>query len=224
MLIRTHTLFTGVLVSAFALAAVSFAFAQSETGTSSATSTLTTDTATSSADLVAATSSVTNTKQIAPAPSANLPVLSLEKQLRVTNLAANISNRSEAYVRRLELIAVRIDSRIAKIEALGYDMGDARFYTTEARDALSDATTELRDIDLRINRLVTSENYLNDWAKLRLTFTETRAHLERAKSLLQSAIADMKLSLEEGIPAAVPQTEAATTSASSTASTTVVTP
>lgn len=215
---KISALSLGVLLM---LACASFVFAQSDVSSSTATSSQDVATSTilvaSSTPVVPQTPAVKKALVIPPAP-ANLKALDAGAQTRITNLAANISNRAEAYVKRLGIITTRIESRMRKMEQEGYDMSDTRFYTDEARSALSDATNEMLTIDLDVNQFVTAASYWEAWIEVRQVFTETRAHLERAKSLLQSAISEMKLTKEEGIPPtpAAVAPEVATSSASST--------
>jgi hypothetical protein len=195
---RIHTVFAICFSLAITLATVSLTYAQSFTAT-----TTTSDTETgSTTELQAATATLTPaTPSVIRTTTPTLTPLSLEAQLRITNLAANISNRSEAYIRRLDIIAARMESRITKMEAMGYVMSDSRFYVSEARNALSNATNQLRDIDQRIYLFVSGGDYFNTWVLIRQSFTESKVHLQRAHSLLTQALEEIRITEQEEITA-----------------------
>jgi hypothetical protein len=124
--------------------------------------------------------------------------LPLDLQIRVVNLAANISNRVEATVTRFEFIIVRIDSRLTKMEAEGYMTSDARFYLSEARKSLDGVKLSLVGIDEKVVAFTTSENYWMSWLDVRDTFRDIQTQLQSTKRLLSEALADMKLRTAEG--------------------------
>jgi hypothetical protein len=124
--------------------------------------------------------------------------LSVEIQVRVVNLAANISNRAEATITRFEFIAVRIDSRLVKMEAEGYNTTDARYYLNEAKKSLDGVKRSLVGIDEKVLAFTTSENYWMTWLNVRDTFRDIQIQLQTTKRLLSDAVADMKVRMAEG--------------------------
>lgn len=211
---RIYTFFfSGTLLVAM-LAAVSFAFAQTQdTGTS-------TENSAALLEETATTSSGTSSEQtLAPtANSTDLVALSSEKQLRIINLAANISNKSDAYRSRLSTIADRAESRMQKLEADGYEVSNVRNFISEARSSLENADATLNNIDLRVTQFVTSAEYVTAWDEIRNIFITEKSELEAAKAHLVNAVDEMYRVQVQDIRAVGTQ-DTATTTASSTEAT-----
>jgi hypothetical protein len=179
-------------------------------------------TTTASTTVTELQATTTASSSLPVAPQANAPVipkspkpLPLEIQNRVINLAANMSNRADALVIRFDLIIVRIESRLKKMEMQGYDTSDARFYVNEAKLSLELARTSISGIDAKIRAFTTAENYWTGWFEVRDTFTEVRTQLQKTKQLLTEATTDMQLTMKDNIKV---DTQA-TSTASSTAAT-----
>lgn len=115
-----------------------------------------------------------------------------QKKIRVTNLAANISNRFDAIVTRLETIIIRIESRVHKLEQEGTDQATARMSIDKAKEALQDAHTQLATIDEKVNQVVTSENPRGKWGEIKQTFITIHKDIVEARQQLREAIIAMK--------------------------------
>jgi hypothetical protein len=163
-----------------------------------------TDPATTTASTtVAATTSVPAIVPVSvPLRTLSESSLSIETQVRIVNLAANISNRMDGVVMRFEQILTRLQSRASKMEALGYDTADTKFYISEAQGALTDAKTRMNGIDAKVAAIAASEKPWEAWVLVRSDFTETKAHLIRTKKLLTDAVDDMRLKESQGVPTA----------------------
>lgn len=133
--------------------------------------------------------------------------LSTEMRSRITNLAANVSNKTEAAHTRLQNILTRMESRATALDTTGYDMTDTRFYINEARKSLIEAEAVLSDIDGEIAAIVSSENPYAAWTVVRDIFTESKSKLMNAKKLMGEAVAEMKLTVAEGIPSTPTETD-----------------
>lgn len=140
---------------------------------------------TTSSSTLKATSSPT---QIKPENTSLRKVLSRERQQRVTNLVANVSNRFEAVIERLQSIARRMDMRIQKMEQAGLDVTIAKNKLTEATASLTRAQTDLKDIDATVASVITSEKPQEAWRGVRTVLTETSKNIAAAKQSLHDVI------------------------------------
>jgi len=208
MHIRIYTFFfSGAILVAF-LAAASFTFAQTQdTSSSSASSTVL---------LQESTSTATSTDKLSPAASSTegvpaLAALSSESQLRIINLAANISNKSEAYASRLSIIADRAESRMQKLESEGYEVSNIRNYLSEARGSLQEARDALQGIDVLVSQFVTSAEYQSAWEGVRNAFVGGKSGLEAAKAHLVNAVDEMYRVQIQDIRSGVPQDASSST-------------
>lgn len=118
--------------------------------------------------------------------------LSSQTQNRITNLAANISNRMEAMIERLSAIALRVESRMLKLKASGYSVDNTFVSINETRLSLSEARTILSTIDTKVYTMVSSENPQQEWVNVRDTFVAVHTHLSSAKESLRRAVTEMQ--------------------------------
>lgn len=170
--------------------------AESSDGTSSTTPAETTDATpdglspetegvkTTGKDLRPVTEEGPTTEQQAP--------LSDQAQNRIRNLAANISNRMEAAIKRLENIAIRLDSRIVKLEAQNFDTTSARPYVEEAKAELTQAKLLIIDIDKVIGDVTGSETPRSAWNDGRKIYSDVRVHLVNTQAALRNAIIELR--------------------------------
>lgn len=107
-------------------------------------------------------------------PSEKRGALSAAAQARLTNLAANVSNRMDAYVRRITNVTDRLESRATKLEATGIDVTVARAKIAEARTELEKARFNLSTIDNAVAGFVGSENPRTYWQQVKNTYLATR--------------------------------------------------
>ncbi len=113
-------------------------------------------------------------------------------QERLTNLAANISNRLEGLADRLENISLRLDRRIKKLEATGYNVAEAQTSLTAAKQSLQEARTSLSTIDKDVYDALRSPDPLTEWKTVRSTYIEARDSLRRSHTHLRETIASLK--------------------------------
>ena len=124
-----------------------------------------------------------------PAPQS---VLSERAQERITNLAANISNRFDGIIARLENIHNRLETRIIKLEESGADVSQARQSLTNSSEALDRARGELRGIDEAVAYVVGSPDPKTAWQQVRLTFIAARTEVRTAHTELRNTVANLK--------------------------------
>lgn len=131
----------------------------------------------------------------------------LEKrtQERLTNLAANISNRLEGLGDRLRNISLRLERRIKKLEAEGYSVTAAQGSLTAANAALTEARDSLATIDRDVYQALRSPDPLTEWKSVRRTYIEARDSLRLSHTYLRETVANLKAA------APLPPPEAATT-------------
>lgn len=113
-------------------------------------------------------------------------------QERVTNLAANISNRVEAAISRIEIITTRIESRANKLEANGLDMSETKALIAEVKTALGNVKTAGIAIDTDVASAITSENPRESWKEVKTHFIKMKDELMSTKTLLRKAVEAMK--------------------------------
>lgn len=144
--------------------------AAAQTSTSATTSTDDSTTA-------ASTPTDTATPPATPNPRAALSSLA---QTRLTNLAANVSNRMDAYVRRITNVTDRLESRMNKMAEEGYDIEAARTKIDETRRELETAASTLASIDTIIANFVGSENPRAYWQTAKETYQTAREAIKAA--------------------------------------------
>jgi exonuclease VII small subunit len=124
-----------------------------------------------------------------PAPQS---VLSGRAQERITNLAANISNRFDGIIARLENIHDRLETRIIKLEESGADVSQARQSLNKSSEAIDRARGELRGIDEAVAYVVGSPDPKTAWQQVRLTFISARTEVRTAHTELRNTVANLK--------------------------------
>ncbi|MCA9366388.1 hypothetical protein KC722_02300 [Candidatus Kaiserbacteria bacterium] len=134
--------------------------------------------------------------------------LSASAQERITNLVANMSNRFDATIVRLDNIANRLDARLEKEAAGGVNVTASRSHLEAARIALENAKQKASETDTMAATTVTS-------LEPRLKWSGLRAHLLSIKQLVIEAHSELLRS----VATLKNPPEATTTTASSTAST-----
>jgi exonuclease VII small subunit len=129
-------------------------------------------------------------EQIKPTPSE--VVLNARAQERITNLAANISNRFDAIIARLQNITSRLNTRIEKLDNAAVDTSAAKQSLEAAQTALDAARADMRGIDAKVLQVVGSTNPKADWQEVRATFISAREHVRTAHSELRSTVQHLK--------------------------------
>jgi mannose-6-phosphate isomerase-like protein (cupin superfamily) len=123
--------------------------------------------------------------------------LTPEKQKRVTNLIANISNVLDIRIVRLRDITTRIERRAAKMEQEGFDVTEARKKAEVAKSLLATAERAMATIDTRVYQTVTSEKPQELWLVLKGDLQSTYKTLHDAQVTLKETI---NLLRESSIP------------------------
>jgi hypothetical protein len=129
------------------------------------------------------TTTEVTTVPLVPEPSVReerRAALSAAAQTRLTNLAANVSNRMDAYVRRITNVTDRLESRAAKLEATGVDVSAARTKIADARTELEKARENLSTIDSAVAGFVGSENPRTYWQQVKTTYLAAREAIKGA--------------------------------------------
>ncbi len=114
------------------------------------------------------------------------------RQARILNLAANISNRMEAAIARLVNITTRLNTRIEKQTALGVNTTAATNKLLEANSLLTQARSNLSNIDTLVYNATTSPEPRLNWRNVRTVYTETAQLIRRAHLALRETIILLK--------------------------------
>ncbi len=136
------------------------------------------------------------------------PTLRPVAQTRLTNLAANMSNRMDGAVTRLQNVTDRLTSRLGKMEAEGKNVTAARTELALAQSKLDEAKRNLSTIDTEVNAFIGSATPRENWQNLKNNYLNTRVLIIAAH---QSILATINLAQNTTV---VPVT--GTTTASST--------
>ena len=134
-------------------------------------------------------------------------VLSAATEKRLTNLAANISNRLDGLNARLRQISSRLEVRINKQAEAGYNVDQARASLATANELLATASNNLKNIDQDVYRAFRSLTPKEDWRKVRATYIEARDTIRAAHTELKNTVVLLKSST----PAAPVATSTAST-------------
>ena len=118
--------------------------------------------------------------------------ISERAQERITNLAANMSNRMDAAMRRLENISERLAARIQILETEGLNTTAALQALNSASTHLSDAKLLLEDIDMLVFDATTSEAPREKWLGTRQTYVDVRDSIKLAHNSLRTALTEAK--------------------------------
>lgn len=134
--------------------------------------------------------------------------LQAKTQERITNLAANISNRFDAIIDRLQNITDRLALRIEKMNTEGYDTSLAKSSLELTQSALSDARTELLTIDADVASVVGSPTPKAQWQTVRSSFLSARDSIKIAHGELKNAIIHLKAAPQSATSTIATSTEA----------------
>ncbi len=168
-------------------------------------------TTSTSTTLVATTTTVTS--EAPHEPSAGTVTLSPTAQTRITNLTANLSNREDATVRRLQNVSDRLASRLAILKATGKDVTVATAHLADTKSNLDIAKTNLNTIDKAVATFVGSSNPRESWGNLKTTYTNINVNIRAAHDALKEAVAAAETANATTAPAVTASTTATTTKA-----------
>lgn len=123
--------------------------------------------------------------------------LSEQAKTRIINLAANISNRLDAVVARLQNIVNRMNSRIEKLQELGVNTEVASQHVNDAQDAISAAMLQLGDIDETVTGAVTAEDPRTAWQTAKTTYLAIKENIISAHTSLRAAAEALKTAIAQ---------------------------
>ena len=141
-------------------------------------------------------------------PFAPEPTLPKIAQTRLTNLAANMSNRMDGVVSRLQNVSDRLSSRLGKMEAEGKNVSAARTELAIAQGKLDEAKRNLSTIDTEVNAFIGSATPRENWQNLKNNYLNTRTIIIAAH---QSILATINLAQNTTVAPATSTTTASTT-------------
>lgn len=142
-----------------------------------------TTTATSTSEQATSTeiSTSTTTTEVVTTPiDTTQVVLSPLAQTRITNLAANVSNRLDATLRRLTNVQDRITTRLAKLNQTGTNTDAATAELQVATGHLDVARAHLSTIDREVAAFIGSSNPKAGFIRLKTTYTTIYTELVAA--------------------------------------------
>lgn len=129
------------------------------------------------------------TEQVSPSEQSPLDIRTEE---RLTNLAANISNRLEGFTDRLYQISNRLKRRIDKLKQEGYDVSLAEASLAQANTNLDAARHELNTIDRDVYRAFRSTDPRTKWKEVRSKYVRTRDTIKTAHGELRNTLSHLK--------------------------------
>ncbi len=150
------------------------------------------------------TSSTTASETQATSTAQPLPQ---DAQQRITALGNSISAKTGVLISRLDNIAARLSTRVNLMAQEGYDVVDAEFYLNEATSTLKVANDNYTNTNNFFASFVTSSSYLEQWADIKVSYSQITEHLQKAKNMLSEAVTDLKLSIEESANASSTNTQ-----------------
>lgn len=107
---------------------------------------------------------------------------------RITNLAANVSNRMDAAAARMQNIIDRLESRIDKLAASGLDTAEASAALASAQTSIDAAVGELASIDVTVASTISAESPRAAWAETKATYTAIRSQLRTAHNEMKASV------------------------------------
>jgi len=111
---------------------------------------------------------------------------------RITNLAANISNRMDAAAARIQDIIIRLESRISKLESAGLDTSEASAALASAQRSINAAVVSLAGIDVTVQTAVTAEDPRAAWQEVRVAYGSIQAQLRTANTEMRASVQALK--------------------------------
>jgi len=113
-------------------------------------------------------------------------------QERIANLAANVSNRMDAAITRIQQIIDRFQERMNTLAERGADITDAQAALDESSGHLDTAASLVSNIDTLVAEVVASESPREAWAGTRETYKEITGHIKAAHASLRTALTLLK--------------------------------
>jgi DNA anti-recombination protein RmuC len=130
--------------------------------------------------------------QIQGSPTERNVALARRTQERIINLAANISNRFDGIIARLQNITDRLNQRIEKQASLGYNVDSARSSLNSAESSLNQARNELSQIDQAVISAIGGTAPKAEWKEVRQKYINARDSIRIAHAELRNTIINLK--------------------------------
>ncbi len=111
---------------------------------------------------------------------------------KVADEVSHVAARLDVAYGRLLKIADRIDSRIAKLEADGKDVGEAKSHVITARAALAAAQSSIGNIKTTFATVIASDDPEGEFSKVRDLVESIKGNLKTAQSELEAAVRLLK--------------------------------
>lgn len=124
-------------------------------------------------------------------------------QTRITNLAANMSNRMEAAIGRMRNVIARLESRMDKLDERGIETVAARAELSVAVRHINEAAATLGNIDAEVAAFVGSENPRETWKNVKALFESSRDSLRLAHASLKKVIELLREAITQNATARV---------------------
>lgn len=130
----------------------------------------------------------------ATAPATTQAFLSQRKQEIIRSHFNRVTRRLEAAVNRLYLLINRIESRVAKIEAVdeSLDTELIKADIASAKEKLDQATIQLGNVKTKMEEVIDSETPKEDFVEVREMVSEIRENLIGVHQILVKVIGDIK--------------------------------
>lgn len=109
-------------------------------------------------------------------------------QERIVNLAANMSNRIDAVITRMQNIADRIATRIDKLTGADVDTVTATSALASAQLSIDAAREAMVGIDTEVAIAVGAADPRTSWQTVAGTYTEVRDHLKTAHAEIKASV------------------------------------
>jgi len=122
--------------------------------------------------------------------------LQAKAQDRIINLAANLGNRMDAAVGRIQNVIDRLSSRIVKLNELGVDTAGASRSLDKAQQEIDNARTILSTIDTKVAEFISSEDPRASWKNLRTIYSEARDAIKASHEALKATVASLKEAIQ----------------------------
>lgn len=118
-------------------------------------------------------------------------------QERLLNLAANMSNRMEAAIRRIDNVITRLESRIEKLKDTGVNTNEAEDHLATAKRYLTSASATLATIDTDVTQFITSNDPRAAWMRVKSIYESTRNDLRSAHQTLRDTVVSLGRAVAE---------------------------
>ena len=117
----------------------------------------------------------------------SLPLNIREKE-RISNLAANVSNRMDAAIVRFGSIIRRLEERIELMNAQNINTSDSKNSLRNATASLNLAIQNIDDIDRAVEDFVSAESPHKKWPRVKIKYKSTKQHLITTHNALRDTI------------------------------------